>query len=149
MNIRPLEAGDLEEALRIERESFPDPWSEQSLEGGFGAPWQYALAAEGEEGLLGYLFAITAADEGELINIAVKKEARGEGLGGALIMRMFADHPEVTIWRLDVRTGNAPAISLYERLGFQAVCRNKNYYTDPPEDGFLMIKTRQEALPPA
>ncbi len=147
--IRPFEESDLAEALQTERESFPDPWSEQSLANGFGSPWQYALAAEGEEGLLGYLFAVTAADEGELINIAVKKEARGEGLGTALITRMFADHPEVTAWRLDVRAGNAPAKSLYERLGFQTVCRNKNYYTDPPEDGFLMIKTLQETLPPA
>jgi len=37
-----------------------------------------------------------------------------------------------------VRESNAPAIALYEKLGFTTVGRRKNYYEKPREDAILM-----------
>ena len=39
---------------------------------------------------------------------------------------------------LEVREGNAPAIALYEKLGFREVGRRKNYYPERKEDAVLM-----------
>ena len=39
---------------------------------------------------------------------------------------------------LEVREGNAPAIALYEKLGFREVGRRKNYYPESKEDAVLM-----------
>ena len=39
---------------------------------------------------------------------------------------------------LEVRASNAPAIALYEKHGFAAVGRRKNYYESPKEDAVLM-----------
>ena len=39
---------------------------------------------------------------------------------------------------LEVRAGNAPAIALYEKLGFREVGRRKNYYRAEHEDALLM-----------
>ena len=39
---------------------------------------------------------------------------------------------------LEVRESNAPAIGLYEKLGFQVVGRRKNYYRELHEDALLM-----------
>ena len=39
---------------------------------------------------------------------------------------------------LEVRESNAPAIGLYQKLGFVEVGRRKNYYEKPREDAILM-----------
>ena len=39
-----------------------------------------------------------------------------------------------------VRAGNAPAIALYEKLGFTPVGRRKDFYRDPVEDALLMTR---------
>lgn len=43
-----------------------------------------------------------------------------------------------------MRAGNAPAIALYEKLGFVEVGRRKNYYEKPREDAILMDYTVEE-----
>ena len=45
---------------------------------------------------------------------------------------------------LEVRESNAPAIGLYEKLGFQVVGRRKNYYRELHEDALLMTITFSE-----
>ena len=45
---------------------------------------------------------------------------------------------------LDARVGNVPALSLYERLGFQVVGRRKNYYEKPQEDAFILRRSLGE-----
>ena len=44
---------------------------------------------------------------------------------------------------LEVRRSNAPAIALYEKLGFTSVGIRKNYYDSPREDGRAMEKEVQ------
>ena len=41
---------------------------------------------------------------------------------------------------LEVRASNAPAICLYEKLGFRQVGRRPNYYSHPKEDGLILRK---------
>ena len=41
---------------------------------------------------------------------------------------------------LEVRASNAPAIALYEKLGFQQVGLRKNYYRNPKEDARILRK---------
>ena len=40
---------------------------------------------------------------------------------------------------LEVRESNIPAIRLYERYGFTAYNKRKNYYRNPAEDAVLMV----------
>ena len=41
---------------------------------------------------------------------------------------------------LEVRQSNAPAIALYESMGFLPEGRRKNFYRQPTEDAILMTK---------
>ena len=41
---------------------------------------------------------------------------------------------------LEVRAGNAPAIALYGKFGFQKIHIRKNYYQDPVEDALILEK---------
>ena len=42
---------------------------------------------------------------------------------------------------LEVRATNAPAITLYEKLGFETVGRRPNYYRHPKEDALILRKS--------
>jgi ribosomal-protein-alanine N-acetyltransferase len=77
----------------------------------------------------GFLLSRPAADEEELLLIAVRPEARGMGLGSILIERFLAEARLSGIARvfLEMREGN-PAAELYKRYGFDPVGRRPNYY---------------------
>ena len=92
--------------------------------------------------LLGYAVLSTVLDEGSLDNIAVAPHARRQGIADALLSALTAFGREhLTCLMLEVRASNAPAIALYEKHGFAAVGRRKNYYDAPREDAVLMTLT--------
>ena len=145
MLIRPAEERDIPAIARLEARCFPDAWSETSVAGSLNSKVGYVLIAEQPDGEgndlpLGYLAASAFEDEGELLRIAAAPEERRRGIGNALLSRMLADHPQVRIWRLDVRTKNAAAIALYEKFGFRTVAENRDVYTEPKDNGYLMIR---------
>ena len=45
---------------------------------------------------------------------------------------------------LEVRVSNIAAQAMYRRLGFTAVGLRKQFYSDPLEDGLIMIKEMEE-----
>ena len=157
--IRPAEERDIPDIAAVEKECFSDAWSETSVKGTFSGRTGYVLVAEekvlpddpGAQGreearssessaLLAYLIASVFDGEGELLRIAAAPRARWQGTAQALISRMFSDHPDVRIWRLDVRTQNRAAVSLYEKNGFRIVTENRDVYTEPKDNGYLMVK---------
>lgn len=50
--------------------------------------------------------------------IFLKEEARGKGYGTEFFKQLFAQHPEITRFRLEATEENQAAIALYKRLGF-------------------------------
>jgi len=76
------------------------------------------------------------------MNVAVDDSHRREGLGSALIERLFelADD-EGEQYTLEVRTSNTSAIRLYERFGFKPAGRRRGYYHDNREDAVIMWRT--------
>ena len=81
----------------------------------------------------------TVLDEGNLDNIAVARPARRNGVADALLSALTGFGREhLACLMLEVRASNAPAIALYEKHGFTAAGRRKNYYDAPCEDAILM-----------
>jgi ribosomal-protein-alanine N-acetyltransferase len=78
----------------------------------------------------------TAPGEREILNLAVDPAARRKGVA----LRLLESELERRegSWFLEVRESNAPAIALYESLGFRRVGVRKNYYNDPLEEGIVM-----------
>lgn len=144
--IRLAEERDVPAIAALEKACFSDAWSEASVRGTLGSPLGYVLIAEEPDGdgydrPLGYLIASVFDGEGELLRIAAAPGERRRGLGAALLERMLADRPGVRIWRLDVRTRNAAAVSLYEKYGFRIAAENPDVYRDPKDNGYLMIRS--------
>ena len=144
--IRTAEERDVPEIAALEKRCFSDAWSETSVLGTLRSPLGYVLIAERTDGEgfdlpRGYLIAQIFDGEGELLRIAAAPDARRRGTGRALLERMLEDRPDVSVWRLDVRTKNAAAIALYEKYGFRIVTENPDAYREPKDNGYLMIRT--------
>jgi ribosomal-protein-alanine N-acetyltransferase len=140
--VRPATVGDLDELAALEAASFPEgPWSRQQLADGLaaaGALWLVGAPSEPEEPLLGYAAFQRAADEAELLRVAVAPAKRRRGLGAALVdaglERLRAAGARACF--LEVDPGNRPALVLYDRLGFRPVGRRPGYYRH--RDALLM-----------
>jgi [ribosomal protein S18]-alanine N-acetyltransferase len=123
----------------IEQGVFADPWSTQDFRDCLASDAVF-LVAENADQVDGYVVAIDAADEGEILNLAVAPQGRRRGLGRALVERVL----DVLSGRgarqiyLEVRESNAPARRLYAALGFREVGRRKEYYRRPVEDAIVL-----------
>ena len=89
MDLRKLELRDLGAIEKIERESYPTPWSRSMFAGELAKPSSICLGAfEGEE-LVAYLIVSRYVDAWHVMNIAVHPEHRSRGVASALLERLF------------------------------------------------------------
>ena len=130
----------VDELVELERACFSIPWTREQLRVELPDSHHEFLVAEGETGVLGYVGMMVVLDEGYISNVAVRPDARRQGIASALIRELLrrAGKLELSFVTLEVRASNAPAIALYESFGFQPVGRRKNYYDAPKEDAILM-----------
>jgi [ribosomal protein S18]-alanine N-acetyltransferase len=148
--IRPMEVADVPGVVTIEREAFSTPWSEDTFQSLFRRPpWVLLVMELSDGGLAGYAVLGCVMEQGELANIAIRKEDRGRGLGGLLLDRVL-DEASVRGVRqifLEVRLSNTGAASLYRSRGFQEIGIRKDYYEAPREHARVLV--RRLAGPPS
>jgi ribosomal-protein-alanine N-acetyltransferase len=142
VELRRLQMRDLNAIERIERGSYPTPWSRSMFASELAKTSSICLGAfdvESDE-LAGYLVISRYVDAWHVMNVAVDPKHRRRGIATTLLERLF----EVTAGRgrrgytLEVRVSNAEAIALYERLGFKPRGVRRGYYTDNREDALIM-----------
>ena len=139
---RPIRDQDLLRVAQIEAESFPDPWTARSFAETLRRHGVVGLAVEDGSGrLAGYGICSLAADEGEILNLAVGQASRGQGLGRVLLRAMLAQLRlgGVRSVFLEVRPSNEAAIALYRDEGFKVFGTRQAYYRQPREDALTMV----------
>jgi ribosomal-protein-alanine N-acetyltransferase len=79
-------------------------------------------------------------DEIHINNLALRPQYRGQGYGTALMHHVLTEAERLGARRatLEVRSGNAGALRLYERLGFYVAGTRRNYYSNPVEDALIL-----------
>jgi ribosomal-protein-alanine N-acetyltransferase len=154
--IRHAIGTDLGRIGEIERASFSDPWSIESLASTLALPHIRFFVAEqppepdarrdGVPNLLGYVVALLLGEEGEIADLAVAPPARRRGIGGVLLDRVVAEAVEsgVRALYLEVRDSNLAARALYQSRGFHLAGRRRGYYRHPPEDALVL---RRDLVP--
>lgn len=130
---------------RLERENFSLPWSENVLSSELKNPLSLWVVATNDGAVIGYVGAQIVPDEADMMNLAVDAQYRRQGIGKALVEHLIASLQErmVRSLTLEVRVSNAPAVSLYEGMGFLTVGRRPNYYQKPKEDAWILRKEWQ------
>jgi ribosomal-protein-alanine N-acetyltransferase len=144
--LRPLELGDLDAVERIERASYPAPWSRSMFAGELAKPSSRLLGAFVEpDGLVGYLVLSRYVDAWHVMNVAVDPAWRRRQIASCLLERLLeetAGDPNRG-YTLEVRVSNLGAIALYERFGFRSRGIRRGYYTDNREDALIMWRDPQ------
>jgi len=110
--------------------SFRRGWSEQEVEGLLTDRQVIAHRATAGVKLVGFIMSRRAADEAEILSVAVARSSQGRGLARKLLdlhLRRLAALSARAVF-LEVDEHNAVAIKLYARAGFQEVSRRPNYY---------------------
>ena len=126
----------------LEKLCFSDPWSESSIATELSCRLSCWLVAMEGETLVGYVGSQTVIDESDMMNIAVHPDFRRRGIAEALVAGLEEQLRQrgSKALTLEVRDSNAPAIALYEKLGFTQVGLRKNYYRNPKEDARILRK---------
>lgn len=142
MIIRRMEEKDIPSVVTIERETFSDPWSEDSFRTEILRENNIYLVAIEDETLAGYCGLWGIAGEGQITNVAVRKENRNHGVGKRMLTELIAIGNEkgLNSYTLEVRESNEWAIRLYESLGFRGAGIRKDFYSHPKENAIIMWK---------
>jgi [ribosomal protein S18]-alanine N-acetyltransferase len=148
VSVRLMHASDISAAHGVLKES-PEAsmWSRESLME--SASRGIALVAELEGSIAGILVGRAAADEFEILNLAVGRPWRRRGAASQLVASAVASAQSAgaTQVHLEVRASNAGAMALYEKMGFRICGRRANYYREPVEDAVLLVFHNSEQTP--
>jgi ribosomal-protein-alanine N-acetyltransferase len=125
----PLLAQCLDAVMQVEQGAYAHPWSRanflDALHSGYQA--QVLLA---DDVVLGYFVAMLGVEEVHLLNLTVAPEFQGQGWARVLLdaLSIWARGQNAAWLWLEVRTGNARAMRVYEAAGFARVGLRKAYY---------------------
>jgi len=147
LTLRPVGALDLDLAAQFHREAFAElgdrPWTRQDVAELLASPGVGGCFVRTEERDIGFCLLRVAADEAELLTLAVAASHRRRGGGRALLQAAIdrARSAGAKSLFLEVEAGNAAARALYAQLGFQVVGRRASYYQRsgrPPAEALVM-----------
>lgn len=142
MTIEKMNDSHVSQVAQLEAICFSNPWSEKSVASELTNKLALWLVAVEDDRVAGYIGSQTVLDETDMMNVAVHPDFRRQGVGEALIIQL-AEYLKAMgshCLTLEVRASNAPAIHLYEKLGFCEIGRRKNYYRNPREDALILRK---------
>ena len=131
------------DAAEVEKASFSQPWSEQSLALPATGEYGCGMACEVDGKLAAYACMVSVLDEGEIVNVATHPDYRRRGYARAVLLALLekARQDGIVTLTLEVRESNAAAQALYASLGFGVVGKRKDFYSRPREDAIIMLRT--------
>jgi ribosomal-protein-alanine N-acetyltransferase len=129
----------------IHSASFSRGWSEGEMEVLLLDPQVIAHRAVLGRRMAGFILSRRAADEAEVLSVAVAVRDRGRGLAGSLLalhLRRLAGLGIRQVF-LEVDEANVAACRLYARAGFENVGRREGYYRTPDGRGSAALVLRR------
>ena len=138
----PMDNRHVAQVAALEKQCFSDPWSENSVASELSNPLSAWLVAMDGDVLAGYVGSQSVMGESDMMNIAVHPDYRRQGIAQTLVeglCELLRQRGSLGLM-LEVRASNAPAIALYEKLGFRQVGLRRNYYRNPKEDALILRK---------
>lgn len=142
-SFRPMSEVDIEQVLKIEYAAYSHPWTRGIFLDGLQS-YDCWLMFEGSQ-QVGHGVIQLILDEAHLLNITVKPESQGNGLGLRLLEHLMQRATALGAREcfLEVRDSNRSAYRLYERYGFNEIGRRRDYYpaVGGREDALVMACT--------
>lgn len=129
----------IDELYNIEQCCFDNPWTSEMLESELESALSVLVTEKIDGKTVGYALGRVVADESELLKICVLMDYRKRGIAEKMLSELLEKMREkgAASCFLEVRSRNEPAISLYEKLGFEKIATRRNYY---PDDDAVVMK---------
>jgi len=127
--LRPMGEADLEQIIGIEKAAYEFPWTQgifrDCLRVGYCC-W----VLEQDDSVEAYGVMSVGAGESHILNLCVRPERQGSGLGKGLLHKLLtvAREHKVEMVFLEVRPSNQNALDLYFAVGFNEIGTRKSYY---------------------
>ena len=146
MNLRAATTADASLLAGLHGASFAEGWSAEAIKDLVALPGSFAFFVEIGGIPAGFVLARTAADEAEILTLAVSPACRRRGLGRALMHAAAARAAEggASALFLEVDAENIGARRLYSALGFAEAGRRGAYYARqgaPAADALILKLT--------
>ena len=145
--LRPMRETDLEQVIEVERGAYTFPWSpgifRDCLRVGYCC-W----VLERENVIDGYCVMQVGAGESHILNLCIRVDVHGQGLGRQLLRRILqvAREHRADTTLLEVRPTNSAAVHLYSTMGFNEVGVRRGYYPGNRgrEDALILARSLQD-----
>jgi ribosomal-protein-alanine N-acetyltransferase len=128
--VEAASARDVPALAQLHAASFHRGWDESEFESMLREANTLVHRLRQGRSVIGFAVSRMAADEAELLSIAVAPRERGRGLSRDLLLTHLghlAGRGIRTVF-LEVEENNRPARRLYDRTGFAVVGRRERYY---------------------
>lgn len=131
-SIEPAGVRDAAKLSQLHRASFHRGWGEGEFATLLVERNTFAQKLLRGRTPIGFIISRMAADEAEILSVAVDATQRGRGLSRGLLASHLGHLAGYGIRHvfLEVEENNMPAVRLYMRAGFQTVGRREQYYRD-------------------
>ena len=138
MDIRNFQISDLDDVLRIQFQSFDDPYPVGIIIDLFNKGAGFLVAQVGRS-VVGYIIFWIRDGVGHIIAIAVDERFRSMKIGTMLLENALdiIKRNDIFTVNLEVRKSNITARKFYLKWGFKQIKYCKSYYSDG-EDGIIM-----------
>ncbi|HVK94967.1 MAG TPA: ribosomal protein S18-alanine N-acetyltransferase [Noviherbaspirillum sp.] len=143
MSFSPIGVNDLDEVLLIEKDVYPYPWTRGNFLDSLYSGYEAWALREPSGTLTGYFLLMLAVDEAHLLNISVRRDLQGKGVGRMQLDKAVALAKEkgMSSILLEVRPSNQRALDVYHHYGFIRIGLRKAYYpagNNMREDAIVM-----------
>ncbi len=134
---------DIPAIMRLEKECFPVPWTEnmficQIAQEDISANLVYVE----DDVITGYVVSWFGVEELHILSIGVDVRRRGRGIADRLLDEAIKCSRESNCKKviLEVRRSNSRARNFYNKLGFRRIGVRRKYYGENGEDALVLEK---------
>jgi len=140
---RRMTLSDVVRVMKVEREVYEFPWTEQIFSDCIRVGYQCWLALLGSE-LIGHAVISVTAGESHILNLSIANQYQRRGFGSQFIEFLVeeARARKAETMLLEVRPSNIAAINCYNAAGFNEIGSRKDYYpaNEGREDALLFAR---------
>jgi ribosomal-protein-alanine N-acetyltransferase len=144
--IEPASLRDAPKLAQLHGASFHRGWGEGEFEQMLAERNTLVHRLRQGRTTIGFAVSRMAADEAEILSIAIDPKHRGRGLSRNLLLTHLghlAGRGVRTVF-LEVEENNHPARRLYDRAGFSVAGRRERYYKEPGGEQLNAILMRRD-----
>lgn len=129
ITFREMTLADLDAVLQIEARAYAFPWSRGIFSDCLQAGHNCSVICL-DTTIVGHAVLSAAAGEAHLLNVCIKRDLQGSGLGRRFVLDILkrAKVLGAAVLFLEVRSNNHVALALYESLGFAEINVRRDYY---------------------